>query len=347
MNRQRMNPSDMRRGAGIVIACVAAALLVSAAFLLAAGRDPLQAGMVLFGSAFGSIDGVAETITRAVPLALAGLGIAIAFRASMYNIGGDGQLMIGAIGGVAALQWAGDAGAIGLPWLLLASALAGGLYGALAGWLRARFDASEIIVTIMLNYVAFQMLAWLVRGPLQESQKIMPRSGAIPEAAQLPELIEAGQLHAGVLVALALALLVHVVMRRTSFGFRLMAVGENPRAAAAGGIGVGGIIILSMAASGALCGLAGGVEVAGVFHRLEENMAPGLGITAIAVALLARLNTLAVPFAALLFGALTVGAGALQRQMAIPFPLLWIIDAVVIVAFLFAGARWRRAQPAA
>jgi len=325
------------------LVAAAGAFAVSALFLLLAGQDPLRAAFVMIGGALGSLDAAYEVLTRTIPLAILGLGIAVAFRANVYNIGADGQFMLGAIAATVAIQATGDLGGLSLPWLLAAGAVGGALFGALAGWLRARFDASEIIVTIMLNYIALQFLAWLVRGPIQETVAILPRSNLIPEPAFMPDFSD-GQTHAGIVIALVLAVIVFAVLRHSVFGYRLDAVGESRPAAEYGGISAGRVIVLAMAASGGLCGLAGAVEVAGVFHRLEENMAPGAGVTAIAVALLARLNPLAIPFTALLFGVLTVGAGALQRQMGVPFPLLWIIEAVVIFAFLLAGVR--RTRPA-
>jgi len=317
------------------------AFAVCAAFLLMAGKNPFEATSVMILGALGSLDGVYEVLTRSVPLALMGLGIAVAFRANIYNIGADGQFLIGALVATAASLALGDIGVLSLPWLLLAGAVGGGLYGAVAGWLRARFDANEIIVTIMLNYVALQVLGWVVRGPMQETVKIIPRSNPIPDSAFLPE-IAMGQTHGGVVIALVLALILYAVLRYGTFGFRIDAVGENRAAAEYGGIAAGRVIVAATAVSGAVCGLAGAVEVGGVFHRLEDNMGQGAGATAIAVALLARLNPLYVPLTALLFGVLTVGAGALQRQMGVPFPLLWIIEAAVIFAFLLAGVRRAR-----
>lgn len=315
-----------------------AAFAVCALFLLLAGKNPLQAAALMIGGTLGSADGLYEVITRAVPLTIMGLGVALAFRASVYNIGAEGQYILGAVVAVAATRAAGDLGVVSLPWLLAAGAVGGALFGGLAGWLRARFDANEIIVTIMLNYVAIQLGAWLVRGPMQEAMRILPRSDPIPASAQLVELA-AGRAHGGIFVALALVLLIYLVLRHSVFGYQIDVVGENRAAAEYGGIGGGRVIVLAMCASGALCGIAGAVEVSGTFRRLEDNMAPGSGATAIAVALLAKLNPIAVPFAALLFGVLTVGAGVLQRQMGVPFPLLWIIEAAVIIAFLVAGAR--------
>jgi simple sugar transport system permease protein len=338
---------DLRHAAAAKLPAAAAALgalALCAALLLLAGHDPLRAAAVLIDGALGSTDSFYEVLTRSVPLAIVGLGITVAFRANVYNIGADGQVILGGIVAVIAVQAAGDLGVASVPWLLAAAIAGGAVYGALAGWLRARFDANEIIVTIMLNYVAVQLLGWVVRGPLQEDPKVFPRSNTLPDAASLPELVS-GALHAGVAVAIVLAVLVHLLLRRTVFGYQIDAVGENRDAAEYGGIAGGRVIVLAMTVSGGLCGLAGGIEVSGVYHRLEETVAPGVGMAGIAVALMARLNALAVPFTALVFGILTVGAAALQRQMGVPYPMLWIIEAAVIFAFLLAG--WRRANSAA
>lgn len=333
---------DLRRTAanGLVpVIAAAGALVFCAAFLLIAGHNPIRATGVLLGGALGSMDNVYEVLTRSVPLAIVGLGITVAFRANVYNIGADGQVIVGAILGVIVVQVLGDLGVASVTLLLLASAVGGALYGGLAGWLRARFDASEIIVTIMLNYVALQLLGWVVRGPLQESVGIFPRSETLFASATLPELVP-GSLHSGVVFVVVLAVILYLVLRKSVFGFQIDAVGENIQAAEYGGISGARVIVLAMVVSGGLCGLAGGIEVSGVFHRLEETVAPGVTMAGIAVALMARLNPLLVPFTALVFGIFTVGAAALQRQMGVPFPLLWIIEAAVIFAFLLVG--WRR-----
>lgn len=338
MDLGRLTP---RRGAAdSLVPAVAAvgALALCAVFLLISGNDPLRAAVVLVDGALGTRDNVYEVLTRSVPMMIVGLGIAVAFRANVYNIGAGGQAILGGIFGLVATQAAGDIGIASVGLLLVASVVGGGLFGGLAGWLRARFDASEIIVTIMLNYVALQLLGWLVRGPLQESDRIFPRSNPLIRSAILPDLVP-GNLHSGILIAVALAVVLYVVLRKTVFGYQIDAVGENMDAAEYGGIASGRIIVLAMVVSGGLCGLAGGIEVSGVFHRLEETVAPGITMTGIAVALMARLNPLAVPFTALIFGIFTVGAGALQRQMGVPFPLLWVIEAAIIFAFLLAG--WR------
>lgn len=321
-----------------VVLVVIAAMAVGAMFVLIAGKDPVRAVAVLIGYTLGTGDGFAEVVVHAIPLSLAGLGIAIAFRANVFNIGADGQLIFGAIAAVAIVQPLGTLPAwLAIPLFLLVGTAFGAVYGGLAGWLKARYNANEIIVTIMLNYIALQLLGWAVRGPLQEGMKVFPRSESIGEGAILGVLIDGTRVHGGLIVVAVATACVYMLLRHSSFGYQLRAVGISHTAARYGGIAPGWMIFLAMTASGALAGLAGAVEIAGIHHRLQDNFAPGIGIAAIAVALLARLNPLWVPVAALLFGILHAGSGQLQREIGIPFPLVWIVEAIVILAFLAIG----------
>jgi simple sugar transport system permease protein len=342
---------DVRRallGLGGALAVLAVAFGVAALFIGLAGKDPFETLGVLFGYALGSAVGFSEVIVRAIPLTLAGLGIAVAFRANMFNIGADGQLVIGAIVSVAVgLALPGLPSYLLAPLSLGAGALAGAAYGAFAGFLRARYNASEIIVTIMLNYVALQLLAWVIRGPLQEGMVVFPRSDALPAGATLEVVVAGTRIHQGLYLAVAAVALVYVLLGRSTLGFALKVVGLSAAAARYGGLGDRALIVLAMAISGALAGLAGGVEIAGVHRRLQDDFAPSYGIAAIAVALLAHLDARYVPLAALLFGVLYVGSGAIQRQIGIPFPLVWIIQGIVILAFLYLGHVRSRARGAA
>jgi general nucleoside transport system permease protein len=338
-----MTMSTSRRDLLIAVSILIAVAAVPAMFILAAGKSPFAAYAALIGYTLGTANGFAEVVVRAIPLTLIGLGVATAFRAGIFNIGGDGQLIIGAICGVAIAPWLGLMPVpLGLFGYLLIGFAGGAALGALVGWLRARFDANEIIVTIMLNYVALQLLTWVIRGPLQEPARIFPRSFPIPGVLELPVLIDNTRVHAGLVVALVAALILYIVMQRSAFGFRLIVVGENRTAAPFAGINDRRTIVLAMLVSGGLAGLAGAVEIAGLHHKLQDDFASGYGLAAIAVALMARLNPLGVPFTALLFGVFYVGAGALQRQAGIPFPIVWIIEGAVILAFLAYGALARR-----
>ena len=320
--------------AGVSISTVA----IAAALVTAADVDPWHALAVMLEHALGSRDGFYEVLVRAIPFTIAGLGIVVAFRINAFNIGADGQIIVGAVAAV----WLG----LALPdlarWLiaplfLVVGFVAGGLYGGLAGWLRARYNASEIITTIMLNYVAVQLLGYLIRGPMQEPMRIMPQSERIPERIVLDILFDGSRVHEGLILAVVLTIVFYGLLRATAFGYSLHAVGSNPAAARYGGINDRRTLALAMALSGAMAGLAGAVEIAGIHHRLQENFAPGFGITAIAVGLLARLNPLLVPVMAVLFGVLHVGSGAMQREAAVPLPIVWLIEGVVILAFLVHG----------
>jgi general nucleoside transport system permease protein len=322
---------------------LAAGLAVLAVGLELAGYDSAAALGALWSGAFGSWYAVTSTtLVRAVPLIVIGLGLALAFRAGAFNIGGEGQFYAGAI----AATWIGlQVG--GLPWplavaaVLSGSVLAGALWVAVPVLLRLRYGVLEVISTLLLNFVAEALTSLLVQGPLQESQHIYPQSDPVAESARLA-VLSGTRLHAGLALAIALALVLQWVFGRTLWGFRLRAVGLGPRAAEiAGRIDSKRMAALALALSGAVAGLAGGVEVAGVSYALFQNLSPGYGFTAIAVALLGRLHPLGVVLAGLLFGALEAGAGAMQREAGVPAVAVYVAEAVVILAVLLAESARR------
>jgi general nucleoside transport system permease protein len=327
--------------AGLVLATAA---LVLSLFVLLAGQNPWHVLTTLLTYALGP-QGRTEVLLHAIPLSLVGLGIAIALRSGLFNIGSDGQFTAGAVLSVLTSYCFADWGFAGLIAFLIAGFSGGALLGAAAGYLRARFGASEIIVTIMLNYIAAQTVSYLIRGPMEDAMRIFPRSYAIPDDCILPIIVAGSRLHAGLIVALAMTLLCAVLQRRTVFGFKASVLGANPGAALYAGLRTHSLTIAIMAISGGLAGLAGAVEVAGVYQRVEENMGEGLGLSGVAVALIARLEAAAVPFAACLFGVLFAGAGALQRELALPFPILWIVEAIVI--FTVPALHWALRDPKA
>jgi len=291
---------------------------------------------------------VSDVLVRATPLALTGLAVAIAFRGGVWNIGADGQFLAGAT----LAAWIGvtlGATHAALPIALLAGAAAGAVWAGIAGVLRSRFGVLEVISTIMLNFVAAFGVSYLVRGPLQEPTHVYPQTSSIGTAAELPVLVPGTRIHAGVLIALALAMVAWWAMRHTAAGFRLRATGANPFAArSAGLVDAERVTMRAFLLSGALAGLAGAVEVCGVTYALYENLSPGYGYTAIAVALLARLNPIGTFVAAILFGALEVAASALQREAAIPSTTATVVEAVVILTVITVAAwRARRVERAA
>jgi simple sugar transport system permease protein len=331
---------------GVLFVSIAIATLVL--LLLVTGYDPATSLQALFRGAFGSWFALTSaTLVRAVPLALAGLAVALAFRAGLLNIGAEGQLLVGATAtaAVLALVPAEAPRLLGMAVLLLAlgaGAVAGGAWAGIAALLRQRFGVLEVISTIMLNFVAIYAIGWLVRGPLQEPTRIYPQSAALPQTLQLPVLLPGTRLHAGILLAVGLAAALWWWLRDTAGGFRLRAVGMNPHAAAvAGRIPVARVSVLAFLASGALAGLAGAVELSGVTYALYENFSPGYGYTAIAVALLARLHPLGVLGTATLFGALQAGANAMQRDAGVPVVLVQVVEAVLIL-LVIAGQELQR-----
>jgi ABC-type uncharacterized transport system permease subunit len=324
-------------------------LLALALSLHLAGYPALAALGALWQGAFGSWYAfTSATLVRAVPLIIIGLGIALAFRGGALNIGAEGQFYAGAI----AATWVGlHVAARPVPLAIaavwLAAALAGMAWVAVPVLLKFRFGVLEVISTLLLNFVADALVSLMVQGPLQERQHIYPQSDPIAEAARLP-VLPGSRLHAGLALALLAALVVWHLFARTHWGFKLRAVGAGARAAEISGrIDARRITAVALLGSGALAGLAGGVEVSGVSYALFQNLSPGYGFTAIAVALLARLHPLGVVATGILFGALEAGAGAMQRDAGVPAVAVYVVEAVVILVVLLADAAQRRAPSAA
>jgi ABC-type uncharacterized transport system permease subunit len=289
---------------------------------------------------------ISGTLVRFVPLALLGTGLALAFRAGVFNIGGEGQLLVGAVATtMIGLSASSLSPALAIPTALVAGAVAGGAWAGIAAFLRWRFGVLEVISTIMLNFIAADLLSFLVRGPLQEPLHVYPQTADIAPSARLPLLIPGSRLHVGFLVAVLVCVVAWVYVTRTAGGFRLRAVGASPTAArSAGRIRVERTAALAMVASGALAGLAGGIEVSGVTNALYENLSPGYGFSAIAVAILAGLNPVAVPLSAFLFAVLETGALGMQRDAGVPSVVANALEAVAILLVVAWGTRgwWTR-----
>jgi general nucleoside transport system permease protein len=331
-------------------ALVLLAIVGTTALLLLAGGYPVGGGLAaLWRGSLGSWYAfTSATLVRAIPLMLTGVAVAVAFRAGVLNIGAEGQLLAGAAAATAlALSLAGLPAPIVVLLALTGSAAGGAGWASIAAFLRARFAVLEVISTIMLNFVALYTVSYLVRGPLQEPTHVYPQSSTISDALHLSRIVGAGRLHTGLLLALGVSLVAGWVLRRTAAGFRLIAAGESPSAAtSAGGIDVVATTTLPFLVSGALAGLAGGVEVLGVTFALYENISPGYGYTAIAVALLARLDPWRVAATAVLIGSLEAGAGAMQRDAGVPSTLVTVIEAALILAVVAVGALRRRSPVA-
>ncbi len=281
------------------------------------------------------------TLVRAIPLMVLGVAISIAFRAGVFNIGGEGQLLLGAVAATVVGLMAPPLGALTLLLALAASAAAGAAWAGIAAALHARFGVLVVISTIMLNFVAANLVSYLVRGPLQEPTRVYPQTSPVSAAARIPTLWPETRLHFGIALAIACAVVAWWFLARTAGGFRLRAVGASPAAAAtAGRVRVGRVTFAALVASGALAGLAGAMEVLGVTHALYENLSPGYGYSAIAVAVLARLHPLGVLGTAFLFATLETGALGMQRDAGVPSVVASVLEALAILGVVAASGGW-------
>ena len=324
----------------VPVLAVSIALVLGGATMLATGVSPAtigQAFLALLDGSAGSINALSETLTAAAPVTLAALGIGLAFRAGLFNIGAEGQLLMGGIAAVIVGFAIDDLPhAIHLTLALLAGALAGAAWGAIAGWLKAATGAHEVITTIMLNLIAMRLVDYLLRSPLiQRPGRSDPISQSVLPSAELPKILiwmdPNMRLHAGILLAIAMVALVYWLLFRTTLGFEFRSAGFNPIAARYAGMKSGLIVVIVMAIAGALAGLAGANQVLGVLGRASPNFSGGIGFDAIAVALLGRSHPVGILFAGLLFGALEAGGRQMQVAAGVSIDLISIIQALIIV----------------
>ncbi len=310
-------------------------ILVGGVVIAMVGVNPIYAYHHLWYGAFGTVNNLSETLVKTTPMLIAGTGLAISFRSNLTNIGAEGQMITGAVAAVLtafAVQSLPSVMAITL--CLLAGFLGGGFYGALAGFLKARKGTSEIISTIMLNYIAISFLGYLLDGPMKEPGGYFPQTALMPAATVFPRLIPGTRLHIGILLAVVLLVGYYILIFRLPLGYRIRAVGLNPNAARYAGIRVERHVVIAMLLSGGLAGLAGMSEVFGLHGRLYNGFSAGYGFDAVAIALLGRLHPLGVPLAALFFGALRVGANAMQNAVQIPVAVVFVIQGVSVLFIL-------------
>ena len=326
-----------------ILIVIILSFLIGAVMMVFSGANPLIAYSALLQSAFGSVHSLSETMAKTCPLLLAGLGTVVAYRCKFWNIGSEGQIYIGGI--VAALIGTLPLyvpSVIHILFIFLASFLGGGLYALIPGFLKAKFRINEVIVTMMLNYISIHLVSFLLHGPMRDPQSYLPISKRLQETATLPILIPTTRFHLGIVVALALAILVHLLIWKSILGFRIRAVGENERAARVGGINPMTVLLWAALISGGLSGFAGSLEIIGIQRRLIEGFSPGYGYLAIAVALIGNLKPMGVVFSSVLFGALLSGANAMQSIANVPASIIYVIEGLIIMAIsarLF--ARWR------
>jgi len=316
---------------------VALSLALTALLILAAGKNPLLAYGALVHGALGSWDRIGVGLNKTTPYLLTGVGVALCFRAKVINIGGEGQIALGGLAATAIALALPDAPPVALPVLALAAgALAGAAWAAVAAAIRLHRRVHEVLVTLLLNFVGVLVVSEALQSAMGEPGAGFPQSPLLSRPAWLPRLAGASDLHIGIFVALAAVIAGHVLLWRTPFGFRLRVLGASEPAAAYAGISPARTLLGVMVLSGALAGLAGGVEVLGVHYRLIEGFSHGFGFNAVAIALLAGLNPIAILPAGLFFGFLETGALAMQRAVGVPSSLVSVIQGLTMVFILSA-----------
>jgi general nucleoside transport system permease protein len=315
---------------GPVGAIVIAIVLASIAMAIA-GVNPIDGFAALLGGALGGPSQIGETLVQTTALLFPALGVTLAFRAGLFNIGAEGQLVVGGLfAGAIGAHYVGPT-PVAMIVILGAGIIGGALWGAIAGWLRARFNANEIISTLMLNFVAASLANYLVGGPLRVSTASGAETGPLPQSSWLPLLLPNSRLTIALLIAIAVAFLLRFVFNRTVFGYELRASGEAPEAARRNGVNMQRMTVLAMTLSGAIAGLGGATIVEGVLHRFNTSLSPGYGYTAIAVALVGDLEPLYVCIAALGFGILEAGGLAMQASAQVPKDAIHVIEGLIIL----------------
>lgn len=349
MRLERRANVPLALAAAAPLGAIAAALALAAGLILAAGVSPLAAYGEMLRGALGSRLAVTEMLTRAVPLMLTGLAAAVAFRARLWNIGGEGQFYLGAL----AVAWVGHSLIVGLPpalgiaVLMVVGMAAGALLLAGPAFLRLRFGVDEVVTTLLLNFVVILFVGLMIEGPLRDPLAFgWPQSVPVDGDFRLPDLVARTRLHVGLLIALAVAGVVWLILARTVFGTEARAAGFNARAAAFAGVSLPKTIMGAALLSGGLAGLAGAIEVMGVTGTVTTTMSPGFGYAGIVVAMLAALHPAGVVAASVFVATVFVGADAMSRATGVPSFIADVIVALalltMLVALLFTSYRIRR-----
>lgn len=321
---------------------IISALMVGAILIFIAGANPITAYTALFTESLFSYFGFGNTLTKMAPLLFASTGVLLALKAGQFNIGGEGQIYFGALGSTLVGLYVQAPAFIHIPLALLAGFIFGAVWGLIPGYLKAVRGINEVITTLLLNYIAIDLISYLVQNPLKEVNAPSPYSPLIAKSAQLLIIIPGSLAHGGILLALITAGIVYIIIKRSTLGYRITAVGLNQKASSYAGISVQRTIMLVMAASGGFAGLAGASEVMGLKYRLFEQVSPGYGFDAIAIAFLSRGSVLGVVLNSLFFGALRSGANVMQRSAGAPVTVIYAIQGLTVLFIAVALALERK-----
>ena len=312
------------------IIAIASALIVGAILIIIAGANPITAYSALFQESLFDYFGFGNTLTRMTPLLLTSLGVLIALKAGQFNIGGEGQIYLGALGSTIVGLYVQVPAFINIPLGLFIGYIFGAIWGLIPGYLKAIKGVNEVITTLLLNYIAVNLISYLVQNPLKAENAPSPYSELIAKSAQLP-ILPGGLANTGIILALVAAVILWILLQRTPLGYQITAVGLNPTASNYAGISVKKIIMLVMILAGGLAGLAGSCEVMGLKYRLFEEVSPGYGMNAIAIAFLSRGNVFGVVLASLFFAALRSGANVMQRSAGVPVTVVFAIQGLTVL----------------
>ncbi len=303
--------------------------------LLLLDLNPFQIYKTMLLMTFSDSYSIGEIFVKAIPLMLSALSFAFAFKAGLFNIGADGQLYMGALAAVIiSLKFPSTSTIVLLVLSCVASLMAGGLWSGLAGYLKAKYNANEIIITIMLNYVAFQIVNFMVNGPIKEKIGAYPQTDPIPRYTHIPILFQRTRLHWGLLLALLCAAVFYILLMKTTLGFKIRVVGLNASAAEYAGIQPKHVLVMTMLITGTFSGLAGFIEINGVQHILIQGFAPNIGGEGTIIALLAYTNPFGIVAASIFFGFLKVGANIIQQTSKVPTDAITMIEGFVIIFVL-------------
>lgn len=310
-------------------------LAAATVLIMLAGANPAEAYQMFFKGVFGNLNGIGEVFVKATPLILTGLGCSVAFRTGFFNIGAEGQFYMGSLAATwVALNMTAVPGIARVILAIFAGFLFGGVWALAAAMMKAKLGISETIVTIMLNYIAINILGIAVRTFMMDPAGSIPQSAKLDASVVLIRFLPPTRIHTGIFIAIAAVVLVWFLMEKTTVGYEIKVVGFNQRAAACNGISVVKNIIISAALSGGLAGIAGAIEVMGVQKKLLEGISGGCGYTAILITLLAANRPFGVLVTAILFAALSVGANSMQRQMGIPSAIVDLMIGLIVLLIL-------------
>ncbi len=322
---------------------VFASFIAAGIFITLMGFNPIKAFSTILFTSFRTPNGFIQTLLKFVPLVLQALAFTIPLTAGKFNIGGEGQMIAGGIGAaITGILFSSLPVYILLPLVILAGVLAGAIWGLIPAWLLYKFNINEILTTVLLNFVALALIDYVATGPFRDPSAGHPTTVAIGKGGWLPLLVNNPPLHAGIIIALIVAAGIYIYTARTTGGYELIATGANPRTASVFGIKVRRMFVLSLVLAGALAGLSGAIEVAGVQHRLIEGMQSNFLVLGLIIGLIAKGNNLAVPFVAFAIAVLEVGASAMQRTLMIPVEMVFIVEALILLFVLLSDVVRRK-----